>query len=329
MAKYKVVVTDFEYSNLDPEKSVLDKLDAELIPMQCRTEDEIIEAAKDADAIINQYAPITNKVINSLHNCKVISKYGIGVNTVDLDAATKKGIFVCNVPDYCLDEVSDHAMGLLLASARKIVRLNNVLKAGTWDFKQGAPIFRLRNRVLGLVGFGSIPQKMVPKAKAFGLQVVVYDPFVSKELADSLNVKLVSLEELCRESDFISMHPPLNNHTRGMITKEHFNLMKKEAFIINTSRGPVIDEGALIEALQNGAIAGAGLDVVEEEPISPDNPLFQMDNVILNPHVAWYSVESEKELKIKCAQNVADVLSGRNPAYLVNRIEPGFELQSN
>lgn len=319
MSQFKVVVTDYEYDSFVPENEVLNKLGIELTFAQCKTEEEVIEACKDADALINQYAPITRKVIEQLENCKVISRYGVGFNTIDIDAATEKGIAVGNVTDYCLDEVSDHAMALLLSSARKVTLMNNAVKSGTWDFKVAVPIFRLRGRILGLVGFGNIPQSVTRKAQAFGLSVIAYDPFVPKAVAEAMNVELVSLEELCEKSDYISVHLPLNKHTEKIISHEQFNKMKKEAFIINTARGPVIDEQALIEALQEGKIAGAGLDVLEIEPIDPNNPLLKMDNVILNPHSAFYSVEAELELKRKTAQNVADVLSGYYPTYLVNK----------
>ncbi|MCM3759978.1 C-terminal binding protein [Alkalihalobacillus oceani] len=330
MGKFKVVVTDFEYSSLDIEREVLEGIGAELIPAQCRTEDEVLEAVKEADAILNQYAPLSEKIINKLNNCKVIAKYGIGVNTVDIKAATEAGILVCNVSDYCLDEVSDHAFALLIACARKVVKLNAAIKEDRlWDFKQGVPVYRLKNRTLGLVGLGSIPRALVPKAQAFGLKVMAFDPFVSAEVAAALNVELVSLEELCQKSDYLSIHAPLTEQTRGMIKAEHFKLMKNEAFLINTARGPVVDEAALIFALQNGEIAGAGLDVVETEPIAVDHPFLKMDHVILNPHVAWYSVESEQELKRKCAENVAAVLTGYYPPYMVNKeVKPKIALKA-
>jgi D-3-phosphoglycerate dehydrogenase len=319
MNQFKVVVTDYEYDTFAPEKEVLSKLGIELTLEQCKTEDDVIAACKDADALINQYAPISRKVIESLENCKVISRYGVGFNTIDSKAATEKGIIVGNVTDYCLDEVSDHAMALLLSSVRKVTQLNNAVKSGTWDFKVAIPVFRLRGRTIGLVGFGNIPQMLARKGQAFGLNVIAYDPFVSESVAKERNVELVSLEELCERSDYLSVHLPLNQHTEKIISHKEFNKMKKEAFIINTARGPVIDEKALIVALQEGKIAGAGLDVLEVEPIDPNNPLLKMDNVLLNPHSAFYSVESEVELKQKTAQNVADVLSGYYPTYLVNK----------
>lgn len=319
MSEFKVVVTDYEYDTFVPEEQVLNKVGIKLTFAQCKTEEEVIEACKDADALINQYAPISRKVIENLENCKVISRYGVGFNTIDIDAATEKGIIVGNVTDYCLDEVSDHAMAMLLSSVRKVTLMNNAVKNGNWDFKIAVPIFRLRGRTLGLVGFGNIPQTVAKKAQAFGINVIAYDPFVPEAVAKDMDVKLVSLDELCEQSDYISVHTPLNQHTQGMISHDQFNKMKQEAFIINTARGPVIDEKALIQALQEGKIAGAGLDVLEIEPVEQENPLLKMDNVILNPHSAFYSVEAEAELKRKTAENVADVLSGYYPTYLVNR----------
>ncbi|NEU30835.1 C-terminal binding protein [bacterium LRH843] len=319
MGKFKVVISDYEFATLAPEEEILKTVDAELVRAQCRTEEEVIEAAKDADAILNQYAPISRKVIESLPNLKVVSRYGVGVNTIDIDAATEHGVMVGNVTDYCMDEVSDHAFSLLIACARKVVTLNNAVKDGNWDYKVGVPIFRLPGRVLGLVGFGRIPQTLARKAQAFGIKVIAYDPYLPAEVAQGMNVDLVELNDLCAKADFISVHSPLMESTRGMISDEQFNLMKKETFIINTARGPVIDEKAMIRALEAGKIAGAGLDVLENEPIEENNPLLKMDNVILNPHVAWYSEESELELKRKVAQNVADVLGGYYPTYLFNR----------
>ncbi|WP_202079281.1 NAD(P)-dependent oxidoreductase [Caldalkalibacillus salinus] len=319
MSQFKVVVTDYEYATLDPEKEVLENIGAEIVPAQCRTEEEVIAAAKDADGIINQYAPITRRVIEQLDRCKVIARYGIGVDTIDIKAATEKGIAVGNVTDYCLDEVSDHALALLMSAARKVTVLDRAVKQGTWDYKVGTPIFRLRDRTLGLVGFGKIPQQLAQKAQALGLNVIAYDPYMSPDIAQEKKVTLVSLDELSAQSDFISVHAPLLESTRGMISQPQFELMKSEAILINTSRGPVVDEDALIAALQQNKIAGAALDVLEQEPVPADHPFLSMDQVILNPHVAWYAEESERELKRKTAQNVADTLTGGLPHYLVNK----------
>ncbi|MED1420236.1 C-terminal binding protein [Bacillus smithii] len=318
MGAYQVVVTDYDFQNVDIERNIMAEYGIEFIPAQCRTEEEVIRAAKKADGILNQYAPITADVIEQLENCQVIARYGVGVNTIDVEAATKKGIIISNVTDYCLDEVSDHALALLLALARKIVVLNQSVKNGKWDVKKAKPVFRLKGCVLGLVGFGNIPQTLAVKAQSLGLKVMAYDPFVPSSIADALGVKLVRLEELLQTSDFVSVHLPLNRETKGIISRQAFELMKKEAFIINTARGPVIDESALNRALSEKQIAGAALDVVEKEPIDPNSPLLNMEEVILTPHAAWYSEEAEFELKRKSAQNIVDVLNGYYPDYMVN-----------
>jgi len=317
--KWKVVVTDWEYADLRYEEQMLDKELIDLVPAQCRTEEEVIEACRDADGLINQYAPLSRRVIEQLENCKVITRYGVGVNTVDLQAATEKGICVANVPDYCLDEVADHALALLLAWTRKITEANQAVKKGIWDFKVTQPIHRLRGKVLGLVGFGKIPQSLQLKTAPLGLQAIAYDPFFPEELAAQRGVELVTLEELCSRADIISVHAPLTEETKGLLGARQFEWMKESALVINTSRGPVIDESALITALKTGKIAGAALDVVEYEPIQPDNPLLLMENVILTPHVAWYSEQAAADMRSKAALGVMDVLvHGEYPKYLVN-----------
>jgi D-3-phosphoglycerate dehydrogenase len=331
MKKWKVVITDWEYADLRYEKNILDHDQIELIPAQCRTEEEVITVCRYADALINQYAPLNRKVIEALENCKVITRYGVGLDTIDLDAATEKRICVANVPDYCKDEVADHALALLLSWTRKVSLANQYVKNGKWDFKVTQPIYRLRGRVLGLIGFGMIPQSLAEKVKPLGLHVIAFDPYISEELAKEKGVTLVSLEDLCKQADFVSVHAPLMKSTQRMIGKNQFELMKKEALIINTSRGPVIDEDALIEALTNKHIAGAALDVVVEEPIRPNHPLLAMENVILTPHVAWYSEEAAVEMRSKAAMGVIDVLLHREfPKYLFNRqVKEKVQLQTS
>ncbi|MDO7786042.1 C-terminal binding protein [Desulforamulus aquiferis] len=319
MSKPKVYVTDFEFPNLQYEENVILPIDAELIGVQCKTEEDIIEKCKDAVGLINQYAPISRKVMEALPNLKVVARYGVGVNTIDLPAATDLGIIAANVPDYCMDEVSDHAMALILACARKVVLMNNEVKKGNWDYKVSIPLYRVRGKNLGLLSFGRIAQALAKKALAFGMNLLVFDPYVPESVAKEYGAKLVSLEELLKEADFISVHSPLTPETEHMISTKEFAMMKKSAFIINTGRGPVIDEEALKQALGEGLIAGAGLDVLEIEPPAAENPLLKMDNVVINPHVAWYSVEAEAELRTKTARNVAEVLQGYFPKYLVNK----------
>ncbi|WP_243297769.1 C-terminal binding protein [Bacillus litorisediminis] len=320
MVKFKVVVTDFEFEDLRFEERVLHQTGViEVIGAKCRTEDEVIHACREADGIINQYAPLSKRVIERLNKCKVITRYGVGVNTIDLQAATEKGICVANVPDYCMDEVSDHALALILSGIRKVVVANDQVKKGNWDFKVTRPIYRLRDKTIGLVGFGKIPQSLAEKLKPLGFHILAFDPYVSDQEAKNRGVALVSLNELVEQADIISVHAPLTPATKGMLGREQFARMKKTPLIINTSRGPVIDESALIEALHSGQVSGAALDVIEEEPISEHHPFLTMDHVILTPHVAWYSEEAEEEMRTKAALGIIDVLVHKEyPKYLVN-----------
>ncbi|WP_404455040.1 C-terminal binding protein [Oceanobacillus kapialis] len=316
----KVVITDHEYMDLRYEENILNHDDIELVKMQCTTEEEVIEACKNADGIINLYAPLSRKVIDELKNCKVITRYGVGVDTVDIQAATEKGICVANVPDYGVDEVSDHALALIMSLLRKITTSNQIVKNGTWDVNHSKPIRRLNTLTIGLVGFGSIPRRLAMKLQVLGINIIVADPFVAEEVIVESNVTLVSLEELCKRADLISIHAPLTKGTKGMIGKEQIAIMKKGVYLVNTARGPVVDENALIEALQNGTVAGVGLDVIETEPIASDHPFLSMDNVTLTPHMAGYSEESAAEMRSKAALGITDVLLyGQYPKYLVNK----------
>jgi D-3-phosphoglycerate dehydrogenase len=321
MAKFKVVVTDHEYESLENERRELEKVGAELVPAQLRyaSPEEIIEVCKDADGLIVQYAKITREVIEGLEKCKVIARYGIGVDNVDVKAATEKGIFVVNVPDYCVEEVSDHTVALLLASVRKLLLYDKAVKSGTWDYKIGKPLFRIQGKTLGLIGFGKLARRVAEKMKPFGVNIITYDPYINPELAKKYGAKLVnSLEELLKNSDFISIHVPLTDETYHLLSDKEFELMKDNVIIVNTARGPIIDEKALVKALEQGKVMYAGLDVTEVEPIPKDSPLLEFDNVIITPHVAWYSEESQKELQTKAARGVAEVLSGKVPTYFVN-----------
>jgi D-3-phosphoglycerate dehydrogenase len=256
-------------------------------------------------------------MIGQMKRCRIISRFGIGVDNVDLDAATAAGIVVTKVPDYCIDEVSDHAMALLLALVRKIPASNAQVHAGRWEMKAVVPIHRLRGRVLGLVGFGRIPQLVAPKAKAFGLRVIVYDPFVPADVLARERVDQVDFDELLAESDYVSIHTPLLPETRNLFSTEAFGRMKPGAYLINTARGPIVDDQALAKALDAGQLAGAALDVMPTEP-PVGSPLLGRENVIITPHTSFYSEESLLELQRKAAQEVADVLSGKPPKNPVN-----------
>jgi len=314
---YKVVTTD-TLKPVIPEEAILRENGASLIYGDCKTEAELIELAQDADAIINTYARLTAKVINSLRRCQVIVRRGIGYDNVDVEAATAKSIPVVNVPDYCTNEVADHVIALLLCTARRVIPTRDQVRSGGWDFRQFLPIPALKDCTLGLVGFGKVARAVAERAKCFGLKVQTSDPFISTEFTSEHGVKLVSLEELLSSSDFISVHVPLTNDTRGMLSKREFGMMKPSAVFINTSRGPVVDEEALREALESEKIAFAALDVMIQEPPMPDNPLLGIDNVIITPHFAWYSERSARVLGEKAAKEIVRVLKGYFPRCLVN-----------
>jgi D-3-phosphoglycerate dehydrogenase len=312
-----VAVADSVFPNLDVARQVVGGIGADLQLAADPSPDAILKVAAPADALLVTYAKITGDMIARMPRCRIISRFGIGVDNVDLDAATAAGIVVTKVPDYCIDEVSDHAMALLLAVVRKIPTSNAQVHAGRWEMKAVVPIHRLRGRVLGLVGFGRIPQLVAPKAKAFGLRVIVYDPFVQADVLARERVDQVDFDELLAQSDYISIHTPLLPETRNLFSTRAFSRMKPGAYLINTARGPIVDEQALAKALDAGQLAGAALDVMPNEPPA-GSPLLARENVIITPHTSFYSEESLLELQRKAAQEVADVLTGKPPKNPVN-----------
>jgi D-3-phosphoglycerate dehydrogenase len=312
-----VAVSDSVFPNLEPARQVLASIGAELRMADEPTPAAIVRASALADALLVTYAKITADMIQQLPRCRIISRFGIGVDNVDLTAATSAGIVVTKVPDYCIDEVSDHTLALLLALVRKIPSSSARTHAGTWEMKAVVPIHRLRGSVLGLVGFGRIPQLVAPKAQSFGMKVVSHDPFVAPDVFTRAGVEGVDFAELLRVSDYVSVHTPLLAETRGLFNKETFARMKPGSYLVNTARGPIIDEAALAEALDAGRLAGAALDVMTQEP-PPSSPLFGRDNVIITPHTSFYSEESLVELQVKAAQEVVAVLSGNPPRNPVN-----------
>ena len=277
----------------------------------------MLAVARDADAVLVTYARLTGDLLRQLRKCKAIGRFGLGVDNIDVAAARELGITVTYVPDYCMHEVSDHAMALILALCRKVAQSNALVQARRWEMGPLVPIHRLAGRVLGLVGFGNIPRTLAPKAKAFGLRVVAHDPYVSPQALVTAQVEGISLDRLLEISDIVSIHAPLTPATRGLINGEVLQKMKKGALLINTARGPLIDEAALVTALDSGHLGGAALDVVAVEPLPKDSRLVGRDNVLLTPHTAFYSVEALNELQTKCASDVARVLSGEAPVYPV------------
>ena len=313
-----VAVADSPFPSLDPAKEALSRVDAELKMAAEPTPDGILAVARDADAVLVTYAKITGEMIGEMKTCKSIGRFGIGVDNIDIAAATAAGIVVTYVPDYCFDEVSDHAMALLLDLARKVSFSNSLVQGGRWEMPAVAPLYRLRGRTLGLVGLGNIPQMVVPKAQAFGLKVVAFDPYIAKDKADGLGVELMELDALLATSDYVSVHAPLTPETKHLIGAEAFKKMKPTALLVNTARGPLVDTDALAVALDKGEIGGAALDVVPVEPLPADSPLLNRDNLILTPHTAFYSVDALLDLQSKAAQDVARVLAGERPVYPVN-----------
>ena len=318
MGKTPVAVADSPFPNLNPAEAVLSELDAEMVMADEPTLEGILKVAAEADGLMVTYGQITADVIKGLKKCKVIGRFGLGVDNIDIDAATKAGIAVVYVPDYCIDEVSDHAMAMLLDLARKVSFSNSLVQAGRWEMPAVTPLSRLRGRTLGLAGLGQIPRAVAPKAQSFGLKVIAYDPFVDNEVAKALDVELVDLDTLLESSNYVSVHVPMMPETEKMFGADAFKKMKADALLVNTARGPLVDTDALAEALDAGEIGGAALDVMPVEPPGADHPLLGRDNVILSPHTGFYSIEALEELQTKTARGVVDVLQGNTPVYPIN-----------
>ena len=306
-------------------------LDVEFVVARYNSEDEFIAGAKDADAVMGAGRYITRRAMAALPKLQIIQTYSVGFDTIDLDAATENRIVVANNPAiaWCVEEVSNHALTLLLACAKKLTQLNDLVKQGKWVDTRSIlrPMQPVHGQTLGIIGCGNIGRMVARKAAAFGLTILGYDPYVKKTLARESGIKLVELPVLLRESDFISIHTPLNNETRHMINAGIFHQMKPSAYLINTARGPCVDEPALIKALQDKMLAGAGLDVFEREPMDPANPLLKMDNVIVLPHSASQSEAAVEVNPVNPSQEVARVLSGRWPNNVVNPgVKPKMKL---
>ncbi len=314
----KVVITDYVWESLDVEHKTLDAL-ARLVPMKTKKPEEFIAEAADCDALLNTYAgPITAEVMAKMPKCRIIARYGIGVDTIDLEAATRAGIIVTNNPTYCIEEVAEHTLALLLACARKVPFYDRMVRSGKWELPPGKPMFRLSGRTLGLVGFGNIARAVAVRAAAFGMHVVYADPFV-KEGQFKEPGRKIELDELYRSADFVSLHPPLTPQTRGMIGDEALAKMKPTAFVINCSRGPVVNTDALVRALDAKKIAGCALDTTDPEPLPNPHALRDRDNVIVTPHTAWYSEQALVGLQAGAPGEVRRVLSHEWPVNVVNR----------
>ena len=321
MSKYRVVILDERFGSYTEEDDVLKTVDASIEVCHFKDAQDAINGLRDADAVLVNLFPLTSTIIEGMQKCRIISRYGVGYDNVDVNAATRAGIWVARVPDYGVEDVSDHALALLLGCIRKISYKDMRIRNGAWYLQKEQPIQRIKGSTLGLIGFGLISRALNRKVSGLGMsRVLVHDPFVAASAIRSAGADPSDLEALLKESDYISIHAPLSEETTHMIGAPQFALMKKRAILVNTARGPLVDETALCDALESKRIDYAGLDVFEQEPLPNDSPLRKLDNVILTDHAAWYSEESMRELQSKTARNVADVLSGKRPTYPVNEV---------
>ena len=317
--KYKVVILDHRYEHYDQEREILSEIG--VVPEICfpSGREEAEARLRDADGVICNLYHMDADVIGMLDRCRVISRYGVGYDNVDVDAASARGIAVCNVPDYAAEDASDHALALLFNCTRKISYRDRKIREGLWNLHNDQPCFRMTGRTLGVVGFGHIGSVLVRKISGFGFsEILIADPRADEERIRRAGGKKVPLDEVLKRSDYISIHCPQKAETVDMFDDRAFGLMKDGAILVNTARGPIVNEAALCRALESGKLAAAGLDVFNDDPLPSDSPLRRFENVTLSDHAAWYSEESIVELKIKAAMNVVEVLSGREPSYKVN-----------
>ena len=320
MKKFRVVLTDYMYETIQPFYDVYNQYeDIEFVPLQLTEKRDILRETEFADAVMVHFDQIDKDVISNLKNCRIIARSAVGYDNIDLDAASAAKIPVTNVPDYCVEEVSNHTLMMILNSAKKFNQLEANVKKGLWgDFAIAKPIHAVRGQTLGLLGCGRIARCLAVKAQVFGIKVIAYDPYIKPEAVKDFGVTLVSREELLAQSDFISMHLLLNEDSRKSINADFFKKMKNSAIFVNTARGGLVDEDALIEALRTGEIAGAALDVLTEEGIDKDAPLQKFDNVIITPHAAWYSEQAFYTLLTSAAQEVVRALHGEPVKNQVN-----------
>lgn len=316
-------MTDSDFPQFPPdiEQEILSQVDAKIVKYQALDEEELLRITKNADAVICSAAPMTHKVISNMEKVGVIVVAGVGYDNIDVKAATDFGILVCNCPDFITYELPDHTVALILTLARKIVNMNAHCKANKWNTEswlEFKPLYNLAERTVGIVGFGRFGRLVAERLKVFKLNILAYDPYVPKEVAEKFGVKLIDLFTLLKNSDIISIHTPLSAETCHMIGKKELDMMKESAIIVNTARGEIIDQRALTEALKSRRIAGAALDVLEKEPPDPDDPISNLDNVVITPHMAWYSESSYMNLRRMTAEEVARILSGKTPKHPLN-----------
>ena len=316
--KFKIVITDYTFPDFSRYADELKGLSVDLIVPADETLEAFVAEARDADALIHEHLFLTAPIIDVLERCRVISHHGKGVDNIAVDRATERGIIVANVLDASVHEVSEHVFALLLALRRKIHEYDAAARTGRWHVAVGEPVRRLHGSTLGLIGFGNLSRQVAMKARAFGMNIVAYARHPSEALVQQYGVTFASLAEVMSRSDVVSVHLPLTPETKGIVSSDLLNRMKPDALLINISRGGLIDEPALVEALRTSRIAGAGLDVLTDEPPSPDHPILTLPNVIVTPHCAWYSEEGRDDVERRTAREIARVLSGGRPVSWVN-----------
>lgn len=316
----KIIICDCDQATMEPEKKVLAAAGIPYVHKACKTEDDLIKECEGYEIALNQYAPFTEKVLSTLApTLKQIVRYGVGVNNVDLEAATKYGVQVCNVPDYGMNEVADHAVGMMMSLVRKVTDLSNHTKSTTWDYSKSIPLFRIPGSTVGVIGLGRIGRTFAKRMSGFDVKLIGCDPHY-KEGDVVEGVTCVPFEEVVKNSDVISIHCPYTKENHDLFNLEVMKKMKKTAYLINVSRGGLINEDDLVTALKEKIIAGAGIDVVFEEPMAVGNPLFQFDNLLCTPHMAWYSEEAAEELKRKVAEEGVRFSKGEKILYPVNQL---------
>jgi D-3-phosphoglycerate dehydrogenase len=318
----KVLIAYQDYGDdLALERQILSQIDAQVT---CTYGDLVSPAAlataAQADGLMVSLQRVTPQLLDAMPRVRVVGRAGTGLDTIDLDAAAQRGVWVTYVPDYGIDEVSTHAIALMLAQARNIVGLVNSLRAGEWTGAGGRTVYRLKGQTLGVLGFGRIGQAAAEKGKGLGMNVIVYDPFLDQGAVQRLGVRSVDLDTLARESDHITLHTPLLDSTYHIVNADFLAKMKPTAYVVNTARGPLVDEAALLAAVQAGTIAGAALDVFEQEPLRPDSPLLKEERILVTSHNAWYSEEAKRDMRQRCAEDVVRVLRGEKPHRPANHV---------
>ena len=315
---FRVVLIEHGYASIQVERTIIENAGGELIDADKIPLNKALELCRDADGVLFRRIDMTGEMIRQFRKCRIIVRYGIGTDNVDVQSATEANIIVGHVPSYCIDEVSTHAVALLLACVRKIVPTQKRMEQGSWDVHRDDPIYRLAGKTLGIVGLGNIGCAVARKLSGWGLKLLGCDPFVPPERPRELGVELVDFETLCRASDLITLHCPLLPETRHLINAKSLNWMRRGAVIVNTARGPVVETAALVEAIDSGHIALAALDVFEQEPLASDSPLRRHPRILVTDHTAWYSEESQADLQRTAAEELARVCTGGLPRSLAN-----------